>query len=46
MFFFPRFQFAELVEPSQGSFDKPSGFAQATAVSRTTLGQDGLYPLF
>jgi hypothetical protein len=38
IFFFAHFQFPELMEPSQCPFDKPAGFAQAAAVSRTTLG--------
>ena len=46
IFFLARFQFAELVEPGQGSFDKPARCAQAAAVSRATLGQQGRYPLF
>jgi hypothetical protein len=27
VFFFARFQFSKLVEPSQGAFDKPARFA-------------------
>jgi hypothetical protein len=46
IFFLARFQFSELVEPGQASFDKPARFAQAAAVSCATLGQEGLYPLF
>jgi len=46
VFLFARFQFAKLVGPGQGSFDKPARFAQAAAVSSATLGQQGLYPLF
>ena len=46
IFLFAGFQFSELVEPGQGSFDKPARFAQAAAVSGATLGQEGHYPLF
>jgi hypothetical protein len=46
IFFFARFQFSELVEPSQSPFDKPARFAQAAAVSCATFGQEGLYPFF
>ena len=46
VFLFARFQFSKLVEPGQRSFDKPARFAQAAAMGRAPLGQEGLYPLF
>ena len=46
IFFFAHFQFSKLVEPSQGSFDKPARFAQTAAVSYATFGEDRFYPLF
>lgn len=42
----PRFQFAKLMQPSQGAFDEPTGLAQATAVGRSPFRQEWLYPLF
>jgi hypothetical protein len=46
IFLLPRFQFAKLVQPGQGSFDEPAALAQAAAMGGATFGQEGLYPLF
>lgn len=46
VFLLAHFQFSKLMQPGQRSFDIPTRLSQAAAVSRATLGQDRLYPLF